>query len=84
MEHTFFRTPTPLTSSLSYGSDWVFDGSTVITLCSDQGNDAFECIVQNFKVSRKVSLANPALFAFMSLAHTGTSYNYFSFHISLS
>jgi len=39
----------------SYGSDWVFDSSTVMTICADENrNYGTNCIVQNLKVAYKL------------------------------
>jgi len=39
----------------SYGSDWVFDSSTVMSICADEnGNYGVDCIVQNLKVTYKL------------------------------
>ncbi len=37
-------------ASVSYGSDWVFDASTQIEVCSDAGSNLIGCTVQNLKV----------------------------------
>lgn len=38
-------------TSLSYGSDWIFNPSTAITICSDyDGSDAADCTIENLKV----------------------------------
>jgi len=39
----------------SYGSDWVFDPSTVMSICADEnGNYGVNCVVQNLKVAYKL------------------------------
>jgi len=46
-----FFTP-PIVTSLSYDSDWVFDSSTLLSLCADEnGGYSIGCITQNVKVA---------------------------------
>jgi len=46
--------PTDYTA-LSFGSGWVFDSSTVISVCSDySGNYGMNCIIQNLKVAYNI------------------------------
>jgi len=38
-----------------YGSNWAFDSSTLISVCSDfDGVPTADCIVQNLKISNKI------------------------------
>jgi len=65
MAYTSFTTPAAITA-LTYGSGWVFDDSTIITLCSDvDGSKAFECTAQFFKVSPII----PPKFTMMTLSN---------------
>jgi len=49
-----FSTPSVVTN-LSYDSDWVFDSSTMVTVCSSlNGANALGCIVQNLKIAYNV------------------------------
>jgi len=46
--------PTDYTA-LSFGSGWVFDSSTAISVCSDySGNYGMNCIIQNLKVAYNI------------------------------
>lgn len=39
----------------SYGPTWVFDSSTVMSICADEnGNYGVNCVVQNLKVAYKI------------------------------
>ncbi len=52
--------------TLNYGSNWAFDSSTVVSVCSDvDGNYAANCIVQNLKVSYSM----PAQFVTMPFSN---------------
>ena len=65
LAYNLFFNPSPKTS-LSYGSDWAFDPSTIISLCGNpDGTNQYECDIQNFKVSSIV----PALFPIISLSN---------------
>ena len=62
-----FSTP-GLVTSLSYGSDWTFDSSTQITVCSSlNGAMGIGCIVQNLKVLYNI----PSLHGLMPFTNIG-------------
>ena len=51
----FFWAPAVLTS-MSYDPDWIFDHTTLLTICSDyDGSSAAICGVQNLKVLYKIT-----------------------------
>jgi len=50
---TSYTSPTPP----NYGSDWVFDSSTIISVCSNyDGSPGIGCIVQNLKLTYTIPL----------------------------
>jgi len=52
----------------SYGSTWVFDSTTVMSICADEdGNYGVNCVVQNLKVAYKI----PSQFLNMPFSNTG-------------
>ncbi len=54
-ENKFHALSTSL--ALTYGSDWVFDSSTIISVCSNyDGSPGVGCIVQNLKLMYIVPL----------------------------
>jgi len=60
-----FWVPAPLQAP-SYGSDWVFDGQTKISICSDSDQvSKLECTVQNLKVW----YSNPTEFQTMAFSN---------------
>jgi len=60
--------------SVTYGSDWAFDSTLKISVCSDyDGTNSIECTVQNLKVKyyfygsvlSAIDFANQGLFLFL-------------------
>jgi len=63
-----FYTPATITT-LSYPLDWVFDSSTLLSLCADEnGGYSMGCIVQNVKVTYHI----PGFHGLMPFTNNGT------------
>jgi len=59
-------TPTPVT----YGSDWAFDSTLRINVCSDyDGTNSIQCIIQNLKVKY---YAYSSILSVMDFANQGS------------
>ena len=52
----------PELKTMVYGSNWIFDSTTLISVCSDvDGNSRSACFVQNLRVTEKVPLQLEAI-----------------------
>jgi len=67
-----------VTTSVNFGSDWVFDSSTKITVCSNQnGNYPIACNVQNPKFTYKIPDQD------MAMSFSNTRKPYYSWVLNL-
>ena len=67
MVYEGFYTP-PTVTTLTYDSDWVFDSSTLLSLCAhENGGFSIGCVAQNVKVAYHI----PAYHGMMPFTNNG-------------
>jgi len=69
-----YASPTPP----NYGSDWVFDSSTIISVCSNyDGSPRIGCLVQNLKLMYTIPL-QPTTMPFSNISNPLSKRFFFS------